>query len=361
MKKITLIVFLFSFMYIAESQEKRVYQTFYETGGLKTKGSAIGKKRIGEWKFYYENGQVEEVLVYDVLGKLSKMYRSYYQNGTLKVKTEQVNGVYLTREYYKSGILKFEKTLGDGSYKEFYETGELKAEADIKDGEFNGRWISLYKDGRNKWVVTYRNGIREGKYRGYYENGDIKLEGFAKDDKKNGEEINYYKGRIIKWKGSYENGLMVKTWIKYDENEREIETVKYKRGEVSGGTKSSFVPVPLASGIKERYPIYPGCEKEMGNEGLKSCFNDKLNEFIGKKVNKAIGGKLSGIGPQEIDVSFKINTYGRPSDIKVKADYQELMTQTEKFIKILPMVSPGTYEEKPVIVNIKTILKLTTY
>lgn len=358
MKKITYIIFLLGFIYTSEAQVKRLYQTFYENGNPKTKGYGIGKKRMGEWKFYYENGQVEEVLIYDALGKLTKMYRSYNQDGSIKTKTENVNGVYVKKEYYKSGILKFEKAVDNGLYKEFYETGELKAEANIKDGEFNGRCTMLFKDGRNKWVITYKNGIRDGKYRGYYDNGDIKLEGFAKDDKKNGEEINYYKGRIIKWKGNYENGLMVKTWVKYDEDGYEVETVKYKNGIVSGSAKSSFTQTPLASGIKDRYPIYPGCESAMGNAGLKACFNEKLEEFVGKKVRKVVGEKLTGAGKQEIDVNFKINTYGRPFDIKVKADYQEIVTQTTNFIKILPIIAPGTYEEKPVIVNIKTKLKI---
>lgn len=124
-------------------------------------------------------------------GKLNGVRTVYYENKPGKV---------LEEAYYKMGIK-------NGSSKWFGESGNLIADYTYKDGEFDGINKTYYENGTLMIEEKFENGVPVGEYVEYHQNG------------------------IVKIKGSFENGLKEGKWYVYDEAGKEIDILKYKKGE----------------------------------------------------------------------------------------------------------------------------------
>lgn len=111
------------------------YISFYENGKIGQEGyyDSNGKGK-GEWKFFYESGQLSRRMYFSN-GKLNRDFKSYYSNGSLKE---------------------------NGKYKE--------------DNRF-GRWFEYYENGRVKSIGSY---IPETKIINYSEEtvDSLKLNGY---------------------------------------------------------------------------------------------------------------------------------------------------------------------------------------
>ena len=82
-------------------------------GSYKTQGvSRIGEK-TGDWKFYYPNGELQEISEY-YEGKLNGEYRSFYANGNLKI-----------RGYFTLGF-------PDSTFEAYYFNGQLAEKGSYK-------------------------------------------------------------------------------------------------------------------------------------------------------------------------------------------------------------------------------------
>jgi protein TonB len=103
--------------------------------------------------------------------------------------------------------------------------------------------------------------------------------------------------------------------------------------------------VPFA--VIEQVPIFPGCKGS--NAKLKQCMQDKITKHVQKKFNAELANEL-GLDPgrKRISVQFKIDKYGRVSDIRARAPHPRLKKEAIRIIKLLPKMSPGKQRNKPV-------------
>ncbi len=95
-------------------------------------------------------------------------------------------------------------------------------------------------------------------------------------------------------------------------------------------------------------PVYKGCEGLQGQEA-KDCFSKKIQKFIAKnfRTDLADGLKLKG---QEVKIltMFTFDKEGKVTNIKARSKYDILADEAKRVIALLPQVTPGQQDSKPV-------------
>ena len=137
-----------------------------------------------------------------------------------------------------------------------------------------------------------------------------------------------------------EETIIESTEAKQDEK---IVKVKEIKEEV---VEEEIADVPFA--VIENVPIYPGCEKESGNEAKKKCMSSKISEFINKKFNSDLASDLGLVGRQRISVQFKIDKNGNVVDVRARAPHPRLEKEAVSVVQSLPDMTPGKQRGKPV-------------
>jgi hypothetical protein len=131
---------------------------------------------------------------------------------------------------------------------------------------------------------------------------------------------------------------------------------KYKSRIVLGVSLNGSYKVKVESSFKsneiqevafvtiDKAPTFPGCE-----DGDKDCFNKEIQKhFVGNfnaDLPKTLG--LSS-GKNRIIMLFKIDKQGSVADIRVKAPHKDLEVEATRVINMLPIMTPGEQDGKPV-------------
>ncbi|SRX53018.1 energy transducer TonB [Aequorivita sp. CIP111184] len=137
-----------------------------------------------------------------------------------------------------------------------------------------------------------------------------------------------------------EETIIESTEAKQDEKIVEVKEIKEEVVE------EEIADVPFA--VIENVPIYPGCEKESGNEAKKKCMSSKISEFINKKFNSDLASDLGLEGRQRIAVQFKIDKNGKVVDVRARAPHPRLEKEAVDVVQSLPDMTPGKQRGKPV-------------
>lgn len=183
----------------------------------------------GQWKFYYENGQLESVknyfcnikvgqwLLYDSTGKL--LENEFYNADKLVQRQEYSKSGNLDK-FVKRTYVQFKENKKDKSYKttytdnvyEYYETGELKCIKTVNENdEPTGSYFEYWKNGFVKMEGEYKDGVKNGIFREYYENGNTKFEGIIKNDIPQGKQyFSNDKGKNIRIE-TWKKGKLIRT------------------------------------------------------------------------------------------------------------------------------------------------------
>ncbi len=94
------------------------------------------------------------------------------------------------------------------------------------------------------------------------------------------------------------------------------------------------------SAIIQQPPVFPGCEGLAGNEA-KTCFTQKVTQFIVDRFDTSVGKGENISGKQRITTQFKIDKYGKVADIKASAAYPSLENEAVRVLSELPLMQPG--------------------
>ena len=106
----------------------------------------------------------------------------------------------------------------------------------------------------------------------------------------------------------------------------------------------------------EKPPVFPECQSE-AFENLKTCFNNKINQFIFEnfKVPQVVSDdNYNG----DVKVLFEVNKEGVINVIYVDAVYDELKEETKRVFGELPKVEPSTYNGNPTYVQYSIGIKI---
>ena len=137
------------------------------------------------------------------------------------------------------------------------------------------------------------------------------------------------------------------TVIESTETEMDTEIVEVEEVEVEEVEEDIEVPFSVI----ENVPVFPGCEKEKGNNAKKKCMSEKVQKLVNRKFNKDLASDL-GLPPgkKRIFVAFKINKSGNVVSIGARGPHPGLEKEAKRVIGLLPKMKPGKQRGKAVIV-----------
>jgi antitoxin component YwqK of YwqJK toxin-antitoxin module len=159
---------VFKFYDITSSKHPVVIKTFFTdsdslyvqfftlSGKIETEGVLNGRKRVGNWKYFYSDGTIMSEENYEN-GKLHGALINYYQDGQVTEFTT-----------YKNGVL-------DGLNSKYASNGVLIQEITYKNGLLNGLAKYFELNGNLKETGNYKNGLRVGNWE-YYMDGEVASE-----------------------------------------------------------------------------------------------------------------------------------------------------------------------------------------
>jgi len=190
MKKLIATIVFSASILLANAQD--VKQTFYANGAKESEGvllcndprifnkdfaslSKLEQDRIsansvkdGEWKYWFDNGQLR-IVEYFNKGKKIKGCKTFYQSGKLESNLNFEGKTSFT--YHENGQIETEgmfkeADLPDGIWKGYFENGKLNFESNYVNGTQHG--ITKWYDANGKLYMEqdYNNGqiIKENKY-----------------------------------------------------------------------------------------------------------------------------------------------------------------------------------------------------
>jgi len=102
--------------------------------------------------------------------------------------------------------------------------------------------------------------------------------------------------------------------------------------------------------VLDQAPIYPGCDENVTSEELKKCFSMSIAKHVNEHFDTNIAKNNNLSGKQRISTMFKIDKNGMIMDIKVRAPHQDLVTETERVLNLLPKMKHGIHEGRAVTV-----------
>jgi len=284
--KIILTIILLSIISINTNAQET--KTYHDNGQLKEVGSFDkDRQKIGEWKAYYGNGNLESKVIFENDVPKGMIY-TYFKNGNPKeimyVIDDTTQGVW--KEFYENGIIKLSGNYNSdsqkiGEWSEFNKNGMLLGKTTYDSGQainlliidydaqnhivkkWYKEWIytenkkvmknitleKFYQSGQLKETMTAENG-KIGICKCYYKSGELEMAGKCSDiGDRVGEWKYYHKNEQLKKVVSFdENGDVLKRKhyggntgsgkvykIEMHNNEKgEVTTIKYSRkGKIS--------------------------------------------------------------------------------------------------------------------------------
>lgn len=186
------------------------WKEYYETGELKASGKYENGLKIGEWKYWYENGKLEQKGIYVKGEKPDKEWTWYFKNGNTLRKETYINGI-------ENGFLT-----------EYSDSGTIITYGEYVDGLEEGVWT--YQLGDIKIEGSYKEGTRTGEWKYWYDNGNLFFKGIFLDDNPDGKHTYYWDNSKIKEEGYYIMGKREGEWVRYNYDGTVFLTTLYKNG-----------------------------------------------------------------------------------------------------------------------------------
>ncbi|MEM9325228.1 MAG: toxin-antitoxin system YwqK family antitoxin [Bacteroidota bacterium] len=197
------------------------YKSFYQNGNLKIEGNYRNGVPEGLWRYYFESGRKRTEGYYREAIQQGK-WRYYFESGQLKATGPLDNGKktgYWTN-YYENGNEKssgsYFKDLKEGIWNYFFEDGSSKAQAYYEAG--NGSYKQYYPSGSIKMQGYNAQGVSEGTWEYYFETGELQAIGGFQKGLRHGQWEFYHRNGNVSASGKYENGKKTGLWTYYHEN-----------------------------------------------------------------------------------------------------------------------------------------------
>jgi antitoxin component YwqK of YwqJK toxin-antitoxin module len=195
-------------------------QMFHENGKISEEGNWKNNRWVGNYKLYYDNGQVQHEFVFSQTGKREGLQKYYYDNGQLAIEGNFSNGKEsgVIREYYENGDPKAEKNFMDGnvdvaSIKEFQPKKPMAPKSE--NPAENAPVIKVKDDERPNEAAVSKTAARgpmvlNGQYTLYNKNKQITKDGIFKENRfMEGKAYIYDDNGILSRVAVYKGGVYV--------------------------------------------------------------------------------------------------------------------------------------------------------
>ncbi len=183
-----------------------IWNEYYKSGKIKSSGRYEKSLKVGEWKFYHENGEIAKkgsflddkkdyIKLKKSLKEKAKIGKWEFFNADGQLEKTMISTlskdnkhlIKVIKEYYKNKQIKSTKILNKGllhgEHKEFYSDGQLKWKGKFYEGIESGIHEEFFESGRLKFEITYNNEGYRSNVKQYYDTDDrLKIEMQFDDD-----------------------------------------------------------------------------------------------------------------------------------------------------------------------------------
>lgn len=168
----------------------------------------------GEFRYFYESGQLQAVTVFSDDGLVGHTH-TYHENGQ-----PMADGKYLRQQ--RDSTWNFYSDID----------GQLIATENYKAGKRHGLSIVYFPEsGKPSEETTYKNGLKEGPYRKYFPGGELMISGLFKNNLPEGEYRVFFENGKPEVIGQYKNGVMTGEWKYFNEQGEPITGEEYRNAE----------------------------------------------------------------------------------------------------------------------------------
>jgi len=189
-----------------------IWETYYESGRVKSHGTFNVGHPVGELTKYYPGGIVQAVMNFDETGRISYV-KMFYETGNLASE-----GKYIDQK--KDSVWNYFST---------YDKRKAVSET-YQMGKKHGLSYKYYVGGSPSEMHEWQNNLKNGKWEQYYENDQVRIAGGFVADSLNGAFVSYNPDGSLSITGSYQMGAMHGTWTYYSETGEEEFSVEYIDG-----------------------------------------------------------------------------------------------------------------------------------
>ena len=103
-------------------------------------------------------------------------------------------------------------------------------------------------------------------------------------------------------------------------------------------------------------PVYNGC-KELSEEEIRKCFNNKISKFIKREFNLNISRDLNLSGQKQVEAFFIINENGNLTGMKVRNSELTIQAEILRVLRKVPVMKPAVHNGNSVAVLCSIIVK----
>ena len=198
------------------------FQSYHPSGVLRSKGTYnADEKKTGEWRFYYDTGELEEIQRYTTPDE-AFTYQSFYLNGNPKEEGSHAGGKRTGKQVVYSAA------------------GAKIYEGTYQNAEKHGRFQAYYPDQTLKSEASYVNGRQDGPYRNYHADGTLSEEGSYQAGKEHGPYVGYHKNGKPSARGRMAAGEFDGDWQWFHDNGKPAKTASFRGGKQEGVCKLFF-------------------------------------------------------------------------------------------------------------------------
>lgn len=196
----------------ANGKKQGVWTKTYSNGVPRYEGKFKNDHPIGEFKYYYESGNLKAVTVFSPDGIVART-KTFHEN-----KQPMAEGKYIKQK--RDSVWLFYSNVD----------GKLLSLETYRKGVLNGTTKTYYPETENvAESIEYVNGIKQGPYRKYFPEGELMTEGTYVDDNLDGKFTLYHPNGKVQVKGMYNSGRQVGNWEYFDEDGNPLSEADFKK------------------------------------------------------------------------------------------------------------------------------------
>jgi antitoxin component YwqK of YwqJK toxin-antitoxin module len=195
----------------AKGLKQGQWEVKYPDGKVKYSGTFRNGKPIGEFRRYYETGELKVVQLFDNKG--NSYTKIYYDNGELaaegKYVGEKKDSIWKYYSYYDKSLKMTEPyNLGvhEGFTQRYYSNGQISDKIEWHNNQMDGSWTQYFENGKVSLKAINVKGVSQGVFQTFYNSGQLETDGFFK------------------------NGLPEGIWTYFDEKGQQKTKIEYVAG-----------------------------------------------------------------------------------------------------------------------------------
>lgn len=205
----------------------------------------VGNYIVGDFEFFYPDGQLSRKGSSDANGNYQGTHRHYWQDGTLsgeyRYQNGQLNGE--QKSYYENGQLhRHEHRVNDaelGPTESYHTNGQLASRANYGANGMEGLYESFHDNGKPEQTVMMVAGKYQGERLYWSKEGWLIFQQHYLNGKQHGEELSYQAAGVLQEIKHYQHGKQVglqqrfkgpgllAVQQEYDNDGREIQNITY--------------------------------------------------------------------------------------------------------------------------------------